>query len=233
MAAVLACGAGAALSGHSAAEHYGIRLPRTMIHVSVPADRNPRRKRGIRVHRRRLDPSEIVIRDGIPVTTPVTTLVDLAAELGEKHLEAAINEADVVDLVHPERLRAELDRLSPRPGLRSLRELLDRRTLVLTRSDLEGRFVPIAREARLGEPETQVDVNGFEVDFYFPDLGLVIETDGGRFHRTPAQQRQDRIRDQAHMVAGMTPLRFTHAQIAFEPAYVKRTLAAIAEQLAA
>jgi very-short-patch-repair endonuclease len=69
------------------------------------------------------------------------------------------------------------------------------------------------------------------VDFYWPDLGLVVEADGLRYHRTPAQQTKDRIRDQAHLVAGLTPLRFTHAQVRFEPGYVKATLAAAARQL--
>ena len=38
-----------------------------------------------------------------------------------------------------------------------------------------------------------------------PDLGLVVETDGGRFHRTPSQQTRDRRRDQTHTRAGLDP----------------------------
>ena len=56
---------------------------------------------------------------------------------------------------------------------------------------------------------TRQRVNGFEVDFFWPTLGLVVETDGLRYHRTPAQQARDRVRDQAHTAAGLTPLRFT------------------------
>ena len=55
---------------------------------------------------------------------------------------------------------------------------------------------------------------GFEVDFWFPDLSLVIETDGLRYHRTPAQQARMARRDQIHVAAGYTVLRFTHWQIA-------------------
>jgi very-short-patch-repair endonuclease len=76
-------------------------------------------------------------------------------------------------------------------------------------------------------------VNGFEVDFYWPDLGLVIETDGLRYHRTPAQQARDRLRDQRHTVAGLTPLRFTHWQVAREASYVVATLKAVAHRLRA
>jgi very-short-patch-repair endonuclease len=67
-------------------------------------------------------------------------------------------------------------------------------------------------------------VNGYEVDFYFPDLGLVVETDGGSAHRTPAQQTADRRRDQTHTASGLKSLRFTHGQIAFEPAHVEDIL---------
>ena len=45
----------------------------------------------------------------------------------------------------------------------------------------------------------------------------MVETDSLRYHRTPAQQARDRERDQAHTAAGRTPLRFTHAQVRYEP----------------
>jgi very-short-patch-repair endonuclease len=93
------------------------------------------------------------------------------------------------------------------------------------------RFLPIARRIGLPEPLTRHRLNGFLVDFFWPELGLVVETDGLRYHRTPAEQARDRLRDQAHAAAGLTPLRFTHAQVAFEPAYTQRTLAAVVDRL--
>jgi very-short-patch-repair endonuclease len=74
-------------------------------------------------------------------------------------------------------------------------------------------------------------VNEFRVDFYWPELGLVVETDGLRYHRTPAQQARDRERDQAHLAAGRTPLRFTHAQVRFEPDRVRATLGSVTRRL--
>jgi len=70
-------------------------------------------------------------------------------------------------------------------------------------------------------------------DLVLLDLGLVVETDSLRYHRTPAKQARDRLRDQVHTAAGLTPLRFTHAQIRFERAHVTRTLVAVARRLAA
>ncbi len=74
-------------------------------------------------------------------------------------------------------------------------------------------------------------MNGFKVDFHWPELGLLVETDGLRYHRTPAQQAKDRLRDQVHAAAGLTPLRFTHAQVKFEPDHVQTILTSVASRL--
>jgi very-short-patch-repair endonuclease/predicted transcriptional regulator of viral defense system len=230
MAAVLACGPGCALSHDSCGALLGISTERSgLIHVSVPGERRPRHA-GIVPHRRSPMP-EVDHVDGIPVTDPVTTLIDLATSLSRDALESAINAADRRDLIDPERLRDAVNRRNRTPGVAILRKTLDRRTFTLTDSELERRFRPIGRNAGLPPPETQVQVNGYRVDFYWPDLGLVVETDGLRYHRTAAQQTVDRERDQAHAAAGLVPLRFTHAQIRYEPARVERTLATVAARI--
>jgi very-short-patch-repair endonuclease len=85
--------------------------------------------------------------------------------------------------------------------------------------------------AGLPLPLTGKRVNGFKVDFLWPDLGLVVETDGLRYHRTPAQQDRDKRRDQTHTAVGLTPLRFSHAQIRFERQYVEEVLHRTIERL--
>jgi len=235
MAAVLSCGPAAVLSHDSAAALWMILPPSSdPIHVTVRGSTGRRRRRDIFVHRRTvLATSDITRRQAIPVTTPVCTLIDLATRLDDRQLEAAINEADKRDLVHPDELRSALDKVRPRPGVRLLREVLERPTFTLTDSELERRFLPIVQRAGLDPPLTGQYVNGFKVDFYWPDLGLIVETDGLRYHRTPAQQARDRLRDQAHAAAGLTPLRFTRAQVRFDPGHVQATLAAVAARLRA
>jgi very-short-patch-repair endonuclease len=231
MAAVLACGPDAVLSHGSAAALWEIARERIgRIEVSVPARARPRRD-GIVLHRRILGLHEVTVRDGIRLTTPIRTLVDIACRLGTRKLERAVKEADAGGLCDPEELRAALDEVRGQRGVGVLRRVLDRHTFVLTDSELERRFVRIARRAGLPKPQTQVMINGFRVDFYWPELGLVVETDGLRYHRTPAQQAADRRRDQAHIAAGLTPLRFTHAQIAYESGHVEDTLVRTADRL--
>jgi very-short-patch-repair endonuclease len=228
LAAVLSCGPEAVLSHETAGVLWRmLHRPGGPIEVSVSAERSPR-ARGIRVHRRRaLSADERTEHLGVPVTTVLRTLVDLATRLDRDELEAAINQADKLDLTDPESLRSQLEGMRG-PGVAALRKTLDRRTFVLTESALERRFLPIARRAGLPRPLTGQWVNGFKVDFYWPDLELVVETDGLRYHRTPAQQARDRQRDQGLTAAGLTVLRFTHAQVAYEPNRVEEILNAVA-----
>lgn len=193
-----------------------------------------RRRPDIRIHRRPgIRANDCREHDRVPVTSPVRTLIDQAARLHPLALERSVNEADKLDLADPEELRAALPRYSGERGVGVLQSLLDRQVFRLSDSDLEIFFRLIARDAGLPQPETKQMVNGFEVDFYWPDLGLVIETDGLRYHRTPAQQERDRVRDQVHTAAGLTCLRFTHAQVARDPGHVRITLSAVAARLSA
>lgn len=229
MAAVLACGEGALLSHRSAAALWEIGSERQgVVDISVMR-RAELRRQSLRVRGRpSLGAESVTSHDGIPVTTPLQTLIDLSTELTPIRVERAVNEADKHDLIDPETLRAELDGRIGEPGVKALRVLLDKRTFRLSDSDLEILFRPIAMEAGLPPPLTKEMVNGFEVDFFFPHLGLVVETDGLRYHRTPSTQTRDARRDRAHTLAGMTPLRFTHYEIKYESSRVRSELRRIA-----
>lgn len=233
MAAVLACGDGAVLSHSSAAALWRIGFEkRSLIELSLPSH-SDRRRPHLRIHRRpSLRPRDVTAEYGIPATTPVQTLIDMTPRLDRTGVERMINEADKYNLTHPPELRAALDARTGEAGVAQLRHILDRRTFRLTKEELERRFLPLAAKAGLPVPLTGQWVNEFEVDFYWPDLRLVVETDGLRYHRTPAEQARDRLRDQAHTAAGLVPLRFTHEQVRYEPDYVRRILAQTASRLA-
>jgi len=232
MAAVLACGDGAMLSHRSAAALWEIGTE-VRGHVDVSVARHCELKRpGLRIRGRpTLRAADIAHRDRIPVTSPTQTRVDLATELGPRAVERTVNEADKRDLIDPETLRLALDSYAGRPGAPLLRRLLDKRTFRLSDSNLEILFRPVAAAAGLPPPLSKQRINGFEVDFFWPDLGLVVETDGLRYHRTPSTQTRDAKRDRAHVLAGMTPLRFTHYEIKYERIRVRTELANVATML--
>jgi len=216
MAAVLACGHDAVLSHRSAAELWGIgREWEGRIDVSIRR-RSKITRRGVLVRARpKLPETSVVRRYGIPVTTPTQTLIDVATELKPLRLERAVNQADVLDLVDPETLRRSLDAHGGMPGVKTLRTMLDRHTFRLSDSDLEVHFRPLALAAGFPLPLTKHWLLGYETDFFFPDHGLIVETDGLRYHRTPSQQARMVKRDQKHTSHGYRVLRFTHWQIAY------------------
>jgi very-short-patch-repair endonuclease len=98
-----------------------------------------------------------------------------------------------------------------------LRRVINRATFRVTQSELERAFLRLVAKAGLPIPDTQQDFGASRVDFFWPAIGLVVETDGGRFHATAIQQTEDRRRDQDHIRAGRIPLRVTHWQVIKEP----------------
>jgi Protein of unknown function (DUF559) len=232
MAAVLAAGPGAALSHRSAAALWGFGKEHpAFVDISVRRG-SEARLRGVRCHRRPSLPSEdLTTRLNIPLTRPVRTFLDLATVAGPKTVERAINEADKLDVIDADSLRRALDAHAGAPGVRPLRRILDEHTFRLSDDELERLFRPIAAAAGLPPPLTKQMVDGFEVDFYWPDLGLVVETDGWRYHRTPSAQTRDALRFQTHTAAGLTPLRFSHYQVKYEAEHVRRILTGTAANL--
>ena len=225
MAAVLACPSGAVLSHSSAAALWELSQQGPRIEISLPS-RSSARRPGLVAHRpENLDPAELTQRHGIPVTRAARTLIDIAPRLSVRRLEAAVNRADQLDLVNPERLRKEAEGRGNSAGAAVIRAVLDRDTFRPTDSELERMFLRLVRKARLPIPDTQVRLNGYTVDFHWPGFRLVVETDGLRYHRTATTQARDAQRDRAHALAGLRTMRFTHAEVSHEPEAVATTLA--------
>jgi very-short-patch-repair endonuclease len=226
MAAVLACGDGAALSHDSAAAHWRIgKAPTYPIHVSVLGD--SRSRDGIEVHRPRT--VRATRHKGIRVTTPAQTLIDLAHTWPQARLEQAIGEADLRGLIGLRALKTVAAKAG-RPGA-PLRAVIADVTFRVTQSELEREFLRLVKRSWLPLPNTQKRFGKHRVDFHWPALGLVVETDGGSFHRTARQQEADRRRDQAHIRAGRTPMRLTHRQVFKDPAETAALLAEVVRRL--
>ena len=121
MAAVLACGPGAALSHREAAALRGVRRSnRSRIDVTSPARRG-RTIAGIEVHSATtLRPEDVEEVDGIPCTTLARTLLDLAEVLSRREVERAIDEADRIASSRSAATRARRCHAST-PGSRSNR----------------------------------------------------------------------------------------------------------------
>jgi very-short-patch-repair endonuclease len=186
-----------------------LKRPAEPVHVSVLS--RSRSRDGIEVHRRRA--LVTTRRDRIRVTTPARTLIDIATS---RDIEQAIGEAVLRRLVSLEALRTAATKAG-RSGA-PLRRVIDRATFRVTQSELERAFLRLLAKASLSLPATQQRFGKYRVDFYWPEIGLVVETDGGRFHASALQQLEDRRRDQAHIRAGRMAMRLMHWQVVHEQA---------------
>jgi len=232
MAAVLACGPGAALSHRAAADHLGIRpTSRLTIDVTAPGARG-RTRRGLDVHESaRLAPVDVTLVRGIPCTTVARTLLDLAEVVDKRGVELAIDRAEQRRLFDRAGLEQTLARGDGRKGATVVRALLARTDWrpVLTRKALEERFLRLCRRAALPEPEVNewipfADGTGAEVDFLWREQRLAIETDGRETHGTQQAFEGDRLRDQRLGVLGYRVIRFTWRQVEEDPDRVAATL---------
>jgi hypothetical protein len=222
-AAVFAAGDGAALGSLNAAVHWEISRFRTReICVVVPKHR--RAQPGFRlIIKPDLDPRDITISNGIPVTTVARTLVDQTDERTPEQLANLIHQAEYTKRFSLEATHAAMARSKNR-NLHVLRRALELRAAgsAGTRSGLEDRFLRLVRGAGLPEPIINTHHLGFEIDFRWP--GLAVEIDGPG-HDRPRSQAEDRIQDAALQAQGFRTLRFREADLA-DPAGVLRQLAA-------
>lgn len=220
MAAVLACDGTAVVSHRSAAPPWKLLPPRgagSAVDVIVPHSDHGRR-RNIVAHRvRGLRPDEVTKFEGIPITTPARTLLDIAGVVGSRELERALAEALATRLATRADLLRLLSRHPRRPGTRVLRALLGPAHPALTRSEAEERFLALIRKARLPAPEANVTIGDYEVDFLWRTQRFVVEIDGFAFHSSAEMFESDRRRDAVLAASGLRVIRVTWRQLLTEP----------------
>lgn len=218
MAAVLASGPGAVVSHLSAASLWGVYPGRAGAPVDISVAANRGRRPGIRVHRVvGLNAEERTVLDGIPITTPGRTLVDLAAAVGSRELEGAVARAEREGLVAPDALPALVARYRGRPGTPALRAVLEAGGgPALTRSEAEARFLGLVREAGLPAPEANVRVGRYEIDFLWRAEGIAVEVDGFRHHASRPRFEGDRRKDALLLSGGIKVVRLSWRQITRE-----------------
>ncbi len=226
-AALLAGGPGALISHRSAAAAWRILAERgEPVEVTVPR-REPRPRPGVVVHTTAaLAPEDVRRLDGVPLTAPARTIVDLAAS-GEAALERALAEAQVLRLVARRDLEAAMGRAMDRRGQPELRRVLAAADGAPTRSELERALLRLVREAGLHRPEVNRRLGPYVVDFLWPREKVVVETDGWAAHANRRAFERDRARDAELQASGYVVLRFTWRQITESPLLVAARLAQV------
>lgn len=230
-AALLACGEGAMLSHHTAALLWRL-IPHgdRAIHVTTGGRHGPC-PHGVRSHRSSsLAEADVRIHHGLPVTSPGRTLLDLAGVAELPLVERAVEEAITQRLVSEAELRARASAASGHRGAPRITAILDaQREPGITKSKAERRFRRLLRAAQLPDPLTNVRLHGYSVDCYWPDLGVVIEVQGYRFHSGRRAFERDTRKAARLTAAGLNVSYVTWLQMDAEPfavvARVAQTLA--------
>ncbi|HEY8764916.1 MAG TPA: type IV toxin-antitoxin system AbiEi family antitoxin domain-containing protein [Solirubrobacteraceae bacterium] len=200
LAAALAIGEDAVVSHFAAAFLWGFwrSPPEPPFDVTVP--RRVRSRAAIRVHCvQTLARADRTWWRGVPVTTAARTLNDLASVLrSDAAMKRAAHEAQSLGRVTHAQIEAVANpRLAKliAPGPRP------------TRSELEDAVDDLLTRHGLRPPQTNVTIAGHEVDFLYPEHGVVIEADGARYHDTPLRQAQDRRKQAVLESHGLRVLR--------------------------
>lgn len=226
LAAVLACGDGALLSGRAAAWWLGIiggdpPAPE----VTAPMGR---RIAGVLAHRS----DEVCRRDrwrwrSVPVTTVPRIMVDLAAVLPLDALALAFHEAGIRYKTTPGQVARVLDRSPRTKGRRNLDLVIGRRVPV-TLSYLERRFRKVLRDAGLRLPdESNRPASGRLVDCRWIAERLTVELDSFSFHNSRHAWERDRRREREAYARGDQFRRYTYGDVMDEPRAMLAELAGI------
>src|SRR3954467_14461173 len=214
VAALLFAGDGAVLSHRSAADVWELRSPKEpRIDVTVPLDR--RGDPSVTIHRDAIDRIETTTRNGMQVTKPLRTLLDLATAVDDKELERAIRQAVYRRLTTTARLA---EAVQERPGHRGTKAM--KKALInlgeapgRTRSELEEKFPRFLKKHDLPMPELNVEMNvrgrRIEADCVWHDQRLIVELDGRDAHDSTPAFESDRARDSALMASHWRVVRVT------------------------
>jgi hypothetical protein len=216
-AAVLACGAGAALSHFSALALWGLRnrWPRTPEVASL----HDHRPAGIEMHKlSSFAPRELTIQRGIRTTSPARTVLDCARRLqAQGRLERTINDALLTPYLFEGQLAEVCARHPRHPGARLLRPFVERDGGP-TRSGWEDEFPAWCERYGLPRPKMNVVICGVEVDAWFERERVAAELDGWRFHRSRASFEANRERDTVLLAsAGVITVRLTRRHVLEQP----------------
>ena len=232
-----ACLAGPAVASHrSAAALLGfVDCEESIIEITALRHRRRHNSDVVWHESQRLDAADVTELDGIPVTRPLRTVLDLGLVSSVDRLEELLDDGLRRGWFSTPNVWRRWEQLGGdlRPGGRVVRAVLDRKTAAErpVGSILETRFRQLVRRAGLPEPVSQYEVRDGEefiarVDFAYPDRGIVIEVDGEERHAGRSPRNRDVQRDRRLSALGLLPLRFYWDEIHNSPESVARDIAA-------
>ena len=170
----------------------------------------------------------------IPVTTPIRTLLDLAAVLDADRIGGVLDDVLVRRLASLGAVERLLERFAGerRPGVRLLAELVAerRRGKKPSETGLEDELLEVFRAYGLPEPVRQYVLplpggGTARFDAAYPELLLGFEADGDAYHKGMLDRMRDEARDEKCGQAGWTVRRYSTDDIRLRPAGIAEEVA--------
>ena len=234
-AALLACGDTSFLSHRTAIGVRGLcKINPYAIHVSVLGT-GTRRRSGLIIHRLNVSPhpGEVTVTGGLRASSVYRALVEMAVDESKESLGEIIELGVRRGVLKMAKLEETLSVHAGANGLRNLKAVLAAyRPRPFDKSGLE-RAVALAIAADPSMPPPLRNVHqhaggiNWELDFFWPEARVALETDGSQYHLTPQDRERDRIKDAKLMADGITPVRITDVRWELDPAGALQDLKAI------
>ena len=165
--------------------------------VTRPGSGGPVRIGSVLVCRSTTLAGETTFLDGIPITKPERTVIDLAPGVGDLGLARIVRDGIRLGVTSERALFAAIRRHRGRRGTRRLYIAVSLHAglpIHRTRSDAEALALTLLREAGRPAPDNNTYIEGEEADLSWPEHRLIIEIDGPRSHLDVAEDaRKERI----------------------------------------
>jgi Protein of unknown function (DUF559) len=193
--------------------------------VTRPGSGGPRRFGSLLVCRSKTLTGNVVVREGLRVTTPARTLIDLAAHIGEGQTGKAFREAIRLKVTDAAELKVTAESHTGHRGAHPVGRLATRYSSLpyaRCRSDAECRALEVLHDAAMEIPRVNMRIAGEEADFAWPARRLIIEIDGPQFHLFA---EEDARKQRVWEAAGYTVRRIPSDDVYYRPARLLRMAA--------
>jgi hypothetical protein len=215
IAAVLSCGPDCLLSHRTAAAIHGLRKIDTRA-IEVTVTKRAPARGALIVHRTDREPArgEVRQRGLLRFSSVPRMFVEMAKTETDAELDRLITLAVRKRLLDPDAMEAVLERHQRRPGIGRLKQALrSYRPQPDRTSDLERAFDAwLTNHPEIPEPLRNVDIDGWEIDCWWPEQKVALELDGRPYHVAVKDMERDRLKDTKLQRIGIRPMRVTDAR---------------------
>lgn len=226
--------AGAISHWSAAAVHGMAKSYAPPVHLTLPGT-GGRSLAGVVVHRaRKLAPEDVMDVDGLRVTTPARTVLDIAGRADDEAVRRLIREGEYLRLLPAGAMLGIADAHPRHPGAACVRRANPSTAVAdLGQTPLEDELQALLLTLPLPPPDGQVALRGasgrpYRVDFGWRAFRLAAEADGRSAHERLSSVDSDRFRDNDLAAIGWQTLRFTRARIVADRAETSRQVIATA-----